>query len=95
MMSLTSRGNLGMATRVLKEEIRPFFQLSEDKMDQSLRRVQLYNEFASLLTTDNFRDDSYFLIQSLIFKKAFKYHLVREWIRNKKARFSPHCHLSS
>lgn len=44
-----------MASRILKDEIRVFFDLKEDDMDPTQRKVQIYNEFASLITFDDFR----------------------------------------
>lgn len=45
-----------LASRILKDEIRVFFGIKEDQdLDSSLKQVQIFNEFAVLLTLDNFR----------------------------------------
>lgn len=49
------RGDKVLASRILKDEIRVFFDLKEEDMDPTVRRVQIYNEFALLLTFDDFR----------------------------------------
>lgn len=49
------RGDKVLASRILKDEIRLFFDLKEEEMDPTARRVQIYNEFAVLLTFDDFR----------------------------------------
>lgn len=55
LLLLITRKNVSMATKVLKEEIKVFFHLNEEKMDQSLHRVKVYNELACLLTSEDFR----------------------------------------
>lgn len=79
------RGDKELAAKILKEEIRVFFDLREDNMDPNNRRVQIYNEFASLLTFDDFRYDLfdssssvYFLVSNSIPRK----HSHITWVDN-------------
>jgi hypothetical protein len=80
---LCLRGDKTEATQILKEEIRPFLALDDNAMEPASKRVQLYNELASLLTFDDFR----FVLASLVIVQAIEFRSPRKhtnlvWIKS-------------